>query len=186
MSDQAEVCPLSRGVMLLLAQPLSNLLPAGTCPGRPSTGPSLPPPSHTRSPIGSPLGSLSQKGELRAYHVPCKYHTAWVRFRLSAGGTPSAIGELGAPIPDPLPFGPSLVSPCGASQHLWLVLSDDVYQRFTYVNHTTLSEPPTASVLAVATSSHDSVANPGVQPAYTELSGEGYTCPQSFTPHRYQ
>jgi hypothetical protein len=39
----------------------------------------------------------------RSVQVP-----AWVRFRLSAEGTPSAIGELGAPIPDPLPFGPSL------------------------------------------------------------------------------
>jgi hypothetical protein len=34
--------------------------------------------------------------------------TAWVRLCLSAGGTTSAMGELGAPIPDPLPFGPSL------------------------------------------------------------------------------
>ena len=68
------------------------------------------------------------------------------------------MGELGAPIPVPLPFGPSLVSPSGAGQHLWLVLRDDVYQRFTSVNHTTQSQPPTASVLAVATSSHDSVA----------------------------
>jgi hypothetical protein len=34
--------------------------------------------------------------------------TAWVRLCLSAEGTTSAIGELGAPIPDPLPFGPSL------------------------------------------------------------------------------
>ena len=55
------------------AQPLSNPLQAGTCPGRPSTGPLLPPPSFTRSPIGSPHGSLSQKGELRAYHVPLVY-----------------------------------------------------------------------------------------------------------------
>ena len=28
--------------------------------------------------------------------------------RLFAGGSPSAMGELGAPIPDLLPFGPSL------------------------------------------------------------------------------
>jgi hypothetical protein len=38
-----------------------------------------------------------------------------------------------------------------AAQHLWLVLHDDVYQRFTYVNHTAQSELSTALVLAVAT-----------------------------------
>jgi len=42
-------------------------------------------------------------GLTRSVQVP-----AWVRLRLSAGGSPSAIGELGAPIPDPSPFGPSL------------------------------------------------------------------------------
>jgi hypothetical protein len=108
------------------------------------------------------------------------------RFRLSAGGAPSAIDELGAPIPDPLPFGPSLFALAGRVSTFGLVLGDDVYQRFTYANHTTQSEPPTASVLAIATSSHNSVAIPGVQPACTELSGEGYTCPQSFAPHCYQ
>lgn len=105
-SDQVEVCPLSRGVML----------PLSATPILPITGrPSLSPPSATRRPIGSSYGSLSQadkhpSGDLRAYHVPCKYHTAWVRSRLSAGGAPSAIGELGAPIPDPSPFGPSLLA----------------------------------------------------------------------------
>jgi hypothetical protein len=34
--------------------------------------------------------------------------TAWVRLCLSAGGTTSAMDELGAPILDPLPFGPSV------------------------------------------------------------------------------
>jgi hypothetical protein len=46
--------------------------------------------------------------------------SAWFRFRLSAGGTPSAIGELGAPIPDPLPFprrGPNWL--VQAYQPLW-------------------------------------------------------------------
>lgn len=37
----------------------------------------------------------------------------WVRSCLSAGDTPSAIGELGAPIPDPLPFGTQAYDPCG-------------------------------------------------------------------------
>ena len=34
-------------------------------------------------------------------------------FRLSAGGATSAMGELGAPILDPLPFGPSLYALAG-------------------------------------------------------------------------
>jgi hypothetical protein len=68
----------------------------------------------------------------RSLQVP-----TWVRFRLSAGGSISAIGDWTAPIPDLLPFWPKPVSPCGACQHLWLVFNDDVYQRFTYVNHTT-------------------------------------------------
>jgi hypothetical protein len=41
----------------------------------PITGwPLLPPASHTRTPIGSPYGSLSLAGEIRAYHVPHEYH----------------------------------------------------------------------------------------------------------------
>jgi hypothetical protein len=43
-------------------------------------------------------------------------------------------------------------------QHLWLVLSNDVYQRFTSVNRTTLSWFPTALMLAVATSPHGCIA----------------------------
>ena len=69
------------------------------------------------------------------------------------------------------PGGVRLSDNADTTQHLWLVLNDDVYQRFTYVNHTTQSEPPTALVLAVATSSHDFIAIPGVQPACAELLG---------------
>ena len=36
--------------------------------------PSLFPSSSTRSPLGLPCGSLSHQGELRAYHVPLRYH----------------------------------------------------------------------------------------------------------------
>jgi hypothetical protein len=108
----------------------------------------------------------------RSVQVP-----AWVRFRLSAGGSTSAIGDRTAPIPAPLPFWPKPVSPCGACQHLWLVFNDDVYQRFTYVNHTTQSELPTTLMLAVATSPRGFVAIPR---------DDGYICPQSFAPHRYQ
>ena len=66
-----------------------------------------PRPSRLAFPLSTTFSPLN-KGDLRVYHVPHEYHTTWVRFRLSAGGTSSAIGELGAPILDPLPFGPSL------------------------------------------------------------------------------
>jgi hypothetical protein len=35
----------------------------------------------------------------------------WVRSRLSAGDTSSTTGELGAPVPDPLPFGTQACDP---------------------------------------------------------------------------
>ena len=47
-----------------------------------------------------------------------------------------------------------------ASQHLWLVSCNDVYQRFNYFNHTTSSLLPTASMPAVATSPRGSVTCP--------------------------
>jgi len=55
------------------------LLQEGTCPVLTSTGLSLSPPSHTRSPIGSPCGLLSHPvhcpaGGLWAYHVPRSNH----------------------------------------------------------------------------------------------------------------
>jgi hypothetical protein len=59
-----EVGSLSRGVML----------PLGATPVRAITARrSLPPSSFTRSPFGSPCGSLSLVGRLRAYHVPPEY-----------------------------------------------------------------------------------------------------------------
>ena len=61
------------------------------------------------------------------------------------------MSELGALILDPLPFWPKPLCPCGASQHLWLVATYDVYQRSTYISHTTQSEPSTTLMLAVAT-----------------------------------
>ena len=42
-----------------------------------------------------------------------------------------------------------------ASQHLWLVIYNGVYQRFTCVDPPTPSEFPTALVLAVVAASHD-------------------------------
>jgi hypothetical protein len=82
-----------------------------TTPIRPATGrPSLPPASCTRSPLGSPCGSLSPKGGLRAYHVAPR-KPAWVRSRLYAGGAMSAPGEFGAPGLATYRFGPSLSAP---------------------------------------------------------------------------
>jgi len=66
MKDRMEVCPLSRGVMLL----------RGSTPIRPITGRlSLFPSSLTRNPISSPCGlpSLSSGRWLQAYHVPLTY-----------------------------------------------------------------------------------------------------------------
>jgi hypothetical protein len=86
-------------------------------PIRPITGRhSLPPSSFTRSPIGSPHGSLSLAGELRAYHV--------------APRKPRGLGSASTPVARHLRRGSSetpdlttylLVQ---ASQHLWLVLDD--------------------------------------------------------------
>jgi len=117
---------------------VSRTLLTGSTPIPPITGRHwLSPPSSTRRPISVPRGSLSLTGRPvglpRFVQVP-----VWVRFCLSAGGAASAMGELGAPIPDPLPFWPKPVS------ILWLVASHDVYQQFTYVNHATPFQPPSA------------------------------------------
>jgi hypothetical protein len=80
-------------------------------PIRPITDrPSLAPSSFTRSPVGSPCGSLSLAGGRRAYHV-ASLKPAWVGSRLYAGGSASAPGEFGTPGPGHLPFGPSLSAP---------------------------------------------------------------------------
>ena len=88
-----------------------------TTPIRPATGRrSLPPSSSTRSPLGSPYGSLSPKGGLRAYHV--------------APPKPRGLGPASTPVARHLRRGSSeppdlathlLVQAC---QHLWLVLCD--------------------------------------------------------------
>ena len=94
----------------------SRPLTTGSTPIPPITGRRLlPPPSHTRRPISVPYGSLSLSGDLRAYHVLCKY-PVWVRSCLSAGGSSSVMDELGASIPDPLPFWPKPVSIFGLFQ----------------------------------------------------------------------
>ena len=78
-------------------------------PIRPITGRrSLAPSSSTRCPVGAPCGVPTPKGRQRAYHVPQVYQR-WFRSRLSAGGATSACSEFGAPQPDHMPFGPSLI-----------------------------------------------------------------------------
>src|SRR6516162_1437549 len=88
-----------------------------TTPIRPATGRrSLPPSSSTRSPLGSPYGSLSPKGGLRAYRV--------------APPKPRGLGPASTPVARHLRRESSeppdlathlLVQAC---QHLWLVLCD--------------------------------------------------------------
>jgi len=70
------------------------------------------------------------------------------------------MGELGAPIPDPLPLGPSLCALVGQVSTFGLSQITTFISGSHMLTHTTQSEPPTALVLAVATSSHDSVAIP--------------------------
>jgi hypothetical protein len=80
-------------------------------------------------------------GGLWAYHVLSVYPC-----RLGPASPPGVhclcIGEAKAPIPDPLPFGPSvlplwgLTVPIRTAHHLSLVVVHDVYRRFTYVGHT--------------------------------------------------
>ena len=95
----------------------SRPLLTGSTPIPPITGRlSLSPPSHTRRPISAPCGSLSRMsgrptGLPRSVQVP-----VWVRSCLSAGGSSSVMDELGASIPDPLPFWPKPVSIFGLFQ----------------------------------------------------------------------
>jgi len=84
----------------LIAEPLSHPLQTGL--------------RFLRHPLpANPLASLAarclyyQRG-LPVYHVSYQHRFRWVRFRLFAGGAPSATGDFIAPVPDPLPFGSSL------------------------------------------------------------------------------
>ncbi len=79
-------------------------------------------------PHGLTLRFAFPVGEIRAYHVLCKYHK-WVRSRLSAGGATSAIDKGTVSYQTTY----LLVQ---AYQPIWLVSSHDVYQRFKYVDHT--------------------------------------------------
>jgi hypothetical protein len=128
MKDRAEVCPLSREVLF---QPLS-----------------IPLPDDLRF-FRVPLPALSSARLAAAYRerkrsgLPCFTEiTEWVRSALSAGG-------VGCPRESPQN---SLCPPrcllAQACQHLWLVARYDVYQAFTYVDHTTHSSLRSALMLA--------------------------------------
>ena len=62
----------------------------------------------------------------------------------------STSGEMGTPEPATYLVGQ-------ASQHLWLVIDHDVYQRFTFVDHTMLALAPNRLMLAVVISPHGSM-----------------------------
>jgi hypothetical protein len=83
-----------------MSQPVSILLPDGLR----FFGP-LPPASLSVD-LAVYLPLLS-KGGIRGYHVPLKYHE-WVRSRLYAGGSLSAMEKIAVSIPGHLPFGSSL------------------------------------------------------------------------------
>ncbi len=175
--------------------------PEGSTPILPITERlSLSPPSSTRRSIGSPCGSLSllrlaqdERGRPTALprSVPVP---AWVRacpersegFRLSAGGTPSTIGELGAPIPDPLPFGPGLFALAGR------VSTFGSYSVTTFISGShllTMPRNPSPRPLWCRQSPYPlTVPLPATafSPPVLNYWDEGYTCPQGFTPHRYQ
>ncbi len=110
MKDQTEVCPLSRG---------------GIPPICPITEQrSLAPSSWTRISIGSSHKLLSLMGEIRAYHVPV----------LCPDGLGPACSPVRLLVYDEGNWIPSYLLTyllVQASQHLWLVRLNDVYQRFT-------------------------------------------------------
>ena len=84
-------------------------------PIRPVTGrPSLPPPSFTRRPVGSPHGGPTLAGGRRAYHVASQ-ESSWVRPRLDAGGTSSAPGDIATSGPGHVPFWSKPISTFGLS-----------------------------------------------------------------------
>src|SRR5262249_32420722 len=134
--DPGEVGSLSGGVMS----------PFGSTPVRPITGrPSLAPPSCTRRPVGDPRESLSPVGRTtglpRSADVP-----EWVGPPFFAGGAASAPGELGAPGPDHVPFWPERDSIFRSSFVTTFIAASH------YVDPSTRSWSPTASMLAVAAS----------------------------------
>src|SRR6516162_3175067 len=115
--DPREVSPLSQqgdvvlhrqvGPQLLLGRPL---FVADSPSIRSITDRrSLPPSSLPRCLVSSPCGSPSLAGRQRGYFVHLFDHSG-VRSCLSAGGASSATGDVAAPVPGHVPFGPSLTA----------------------------------------------------------------------------
>ena len=115
--DPREVRPLSRRGDVVLHRQVSRQFLLGrpiSVEDSPSirsiTGrPWLPPPSLPRCLISVLCRSPSLTGRRRGYFVHLLDHSG-VRSCLSAGGAPSAPGELATPGPDHVPFGPSLTA----------------------------------------------------------------------------
>jgi hypothetical protein len=134
----------------------------GATPIRPITRrPSLAPPSFTRSPIGSPYGSLSRAdqglpGELRAYHVPLVYPRG-----LGSSSTPVVLHLRQMTREHLFLFTHLLVQAFGplveALQQLTLVLTDDAYRGSRLLTIPRHPSPLTTSLLVVATSAYASV-----------------------------
>jgi hypothetical protein len=123
-----EVSPLAREVML----PRLNLCPLDYRSGLRLLHPPLPAAPWARltahfPPTRDNLG----EGELRAYHVPLECQSG-------LGLAPSPVARrLRQVSSEHLNLATYLL--VQAYQHLWLVLSNDIYQRFTWVDHTTRS-----------------------------------------------
>jgi len=121
MSDQVEICPLSRGA-------ITPILPIT---GRHS----LSPPSPTRRPIGSPYSSLSQI-ERETYGLTT-FRTSTTLRGLGSASLPR-VQHLRQVRHKHLYLTLYLLVQAyqlllEACQHLWLVLYHGIYQRFTWV-----------------------------------------------------
>lgn len=120
-----EVCPLARGMMLPLLNPYPSHYKRAF-----AFSILLYPHSHR---LTLQFAFLIASGEVWVYHVSHKYQDGL------GSAFPPVVLHLRqlyttVAVPDHLPFWfKPRVCP---RQHLWLVVSDDVYQRFTFVNHT--------------------------------------------------
>ena len=131
MKDQMDVCPLARGVMLPSAQPLSTPLQDGLR----FFHPPLP---------ARPWARLTVRFPDRETYGVTMFHVSnseWVRRALSTGSRGAPDKALQTPCTD------SVAVLAQAFQHLWLVMTDDVYQAFTWVRHTTHLSPVSVVVL---------------------------------------
>jgi hypothetical protein len=118
---------------------------------RPITGrPSLALRSHTRTPMGSPHGSLSLDGGVRAYHVPHMLLDG-----LGPAYSPATVWSAAVVTSLLLPVAHLLVQ---AYQRLGLALVDDEFSAIHMCWPYHQPNPPTTLTLAVATLPHGSFA----------------------------